>query len=66
MIVSRSFYREWWMNIDDKLVERAVAAGHRVLVQGLKKKNIVKFTKNAVPIVPMVTCPLNNNIGVFV
>jgi len=40
VIVSRSFYREWWMNIDDKLVERAVAAGHRVLVQGLKKKTL--------------------------
>ena len=52
------------MIIDDKLVERAFAAARRTLVQGQKK--IGKFAKNAVPIVPMVTCPLNNNIGAFV
>jgi len=54
------------MIIDDKLVGRAVAAGRRILVQELKKKKIGKFAKNAAPIVPMVTCPLNKNISDFV
>jgi hypothetical protein len=37
-MISLTFDREWWMIIDDKLVERAVAAGCRILVQGLRKK----------------------------
>ena len=38
MIIPRSFEREWWMIINDKLVKRqCVAAGRRILVQGLKK-----------------------------
>ena len=53
------------MVIGDKLVERAVAAGRRILVQRLKKKKMGKFAKNAVTVVPMVTCPLNNNIDAF-
>jgi hypothetical protein len=45
------------MIIYDKLVERAIAAGRCILVQGLKKNG--KFAKNSVIMVPMVTCPLN-------